>query len=465
MPIQFGTDGWRDTMNTDFTVENIERVAQAYIDYYVAQGTAQQGFFVGYDLREKSEIFARRTAEIISGNGYAVKLSTNACPTQVVSFMVQHLKLCSGVMITASHNPPQYNGFKVKEPEGCSSQAETTDGIMQYLDKNPAKKADALITLYDPKPEYFRYIEERINFTKIKAANISIFVNPLFGSAQGYIPELLGKYGIPCTEINNTRDIHFGGFNPEPLAYNVPDFIEKIKTSKQNFAVGLITDGDGDRNGACGTHGDFINSQKVFSILFHHFAENLNKSGKLVHAFNGTKLLDTLAASLQREVTVTKIGFKYIAEEILKGGVLIGGEESGGYSSSGNIPDRDGILNSLYLLEVMAHEHKTLDQIYADLEKRFGGHCYDRLDLHIDNTLKNAAITALKAKKLQTLQNKTILRYEELDGIKIHFTDNSWVLFRASGTEPLLRIYCEAATEQIVTEMLHSAEVFVKSLA
>lgn len=465
MPIHFGTDGWRDTMDSDFTLENVERVAQAYCDHYAQQGTAQKGFFVGYDNRKDSEKFALRTAEVISGNGFPVKLSAQACPTQVVSFMVQHFGLCSGVMITASHNPPQYNGFKLKEPQGCSSFPETTNSIMTFLDKAPSKTSTAHITKYDPKPDFFAYIEKRIDFKKIKAANIAIFVNPLFGSASGYIPELLARHDISATEINNTRDITFGGFNPEPLAYNVPDLIKKMQSSKQDFAVGLITDGDGDRNGACGTHGDFLNSQKVFSILFHHFAENLQKPGKLVHAFNGTKLLDKLAENLGREVTVTKIGFKYIAEEILKGNVLIGGEESGGYSASGNIPDRDGILNSLYLLEVMAHEQKTLDQIYADLEKRFGSYCYDRLDMHIENKLKEAAIAQLKAQKLQMLATKKVLRYEELDGIKVHFADESWVLFRASGTEPLLRVYCEASTEQMVKDMLNSAAEFVKSLA
>jgi phosphomannomutase len=465
MPIKFGTDGWRDTMDTDFTVANVERVAQAYIDYYAETGNAAKGFFVGYDNREHSEVFARHTAEIISGNGFPVKLSDKSCPTQVVSFMVQQHRLCSGVMITASHNPPQYNGFKVKEPQGCSSFPETTDGIMAFLDKNNIKKSAALITISDPKPEYFDYIEKRIHFQKIKSAGIHIFINPLFGSAAGYIPELLAKHTIACTEINNSRDTHFGGFNPEPLAYNVPDFMEKIRLSKQDFALGVIMDGDGDRNGACGTHGDFINSQKVFSVLFHHFAENLKKPGKLVHAFNGTKLLDKLAAAIGREVIVSKIGFKYIAEEILKGGVLIGGEESGGYSASGNIPDRDGILNSLYLLEVMAHEHKTVDQIYADLEKRFGTHCYDRLDLHVENRVKDAAIGALQVGIPKRIGNKPIVRFEELDGIKVHFADDSWILFRASGTEPLLRIYCEAAAEKEVQEMLTHAKAFVTGVA
>jgi len=457
--VKFGTDGWRDTMDGDFTLANVERVAQAYIDYYKNLGTADKGFFVGYDHRENSEIFAARTAEIIAGNGCPVQLAAAACPTQLVSFVVQAQKLASGVMITASHNPPRYNGFKVKEPQGCSSFPETTDGIMQFLDKQPPRKS-AKYELYDPHPAYFQYVEQRIDFAKILKSGLRIFIDPLYGSGSGYISGLLARHGIESVEINNKRDIKFGGYNPEPLACNVPDFMDTIRQAGQKFALGLILDGDADRNGACGSDGQFLNSQKVFSILFHHFAENLRKPGKLVHAFNGTKLLDKLAAELQREVIVTKIGFKYIAEEILRGGVLIGGEESGGYSASGNIPDRDGILNSLYLCEVMAAENKTLEQIYADLEKRFGAHCYDRLDLHLTNAQKEKCIQALAEDLPEEFLGKTIRKKEILDGSKIHFADDSWILFRASGTEPLLRIYCEADSDAEVTRLLKAAEKF-----
>ncbi len=462
MTIKFGTDGWRAKMTDEFNVDNVERVAQAYIDYYAEKGTADQGFFVGYDHRENSEVFARTTAEVISGNGYPVFLAQNACPTQVTSFVVLEKKLASAVMITASHNPPEYNGFKIKEPAGCSSFPETTDAITVLIDRNPVKKSDANIELYDPKPAYFKYINERIDFKKIKESKIDIFVNPLFGSGSGYISALLKSAGIACTEINNQRDIKFGGFNPEPLDYNVPDFMALIKKAGSAFGAGLILDGDADRNGACDTDGSFINSQKVFSILFHHFAENLKKPGKLVHAFNGTKLLDKLAQQLNREVTVTKIGFKYIAEEILKGNVLIGGEESGGYSASGNIPDRDGILNSLYLLEVMAAEKKTLGEIYRSLEERFGPHRYDRLDLHLENSKKEATIKQLHEAHPEQMAGKTVVNKEIFDGIKLHFNDGSWLLFRASGTEPLLRIYCEAASEEDVAKMLVAAKDFAE---
>jgi len=449
-------------MTTDFNLANVERVAQAYVDYYKTTPDFKNGFFIGYDHRENSEHFAKRAAEVIAGNGGKVWLSTHACPTQVVSFAVLDKKLCAGVMITASHNPPEYNGFKVKEALGCSSFPETTDSIMTFLDKNPIKKSSGF-ELYDPKPEYYNYINQRINFKTIKNAGMKIYFNPLFGSGTGYLPELLAAHGIDCIEINNKRDIKFGGFNPEPLAYNVPDLTAKMKRDNNKFAVGLVVDGDADRNGACGANGDFLNSQKLFSVLFHHFAENLKKPGKLVHAFNGTKLLDKLAMKISREVVTTKIGFKYIAEEIIKGGVLIGGEESGGYSASGNIPDRDGILNSLYLLELMAAENKNLEDIYAELEIRFGKHCYDRLDLHLADDKKQKTVAALKQKALSDLAGKKVVRYEELDGVKVHFADDGWVLFRASGTEPLLRIYCEASSEELVAALLAAGKAFAEN--
>ncbi|MDR1453090.1 MAG: phosphoglucomutase/phosphomannomutase family protein [Candidatus Margulisbacteria bacterium] len=462
MTVKFGTDGWRDTMDGDFTLANVERLAQAYSDYYQNSGAADKGFFIGYDYRANSEIFARRTAEVLAANGCRAILAARACPTQVVSFVVREQSLAGGVMITASHNPPRYNGFKVKEPQGCSSFPETTDGIMTFLDKNPVKKSGGKFELYDPREEFFKYIEARVDFAKIQKSGLRIFIDPLFGSGSGYISGLLARHGIDSLEINAQRDPQFGGFNPEPLAANVPDFMEIIKKSGADFAVGLILDGDADRNGACGSDGQFINSQKVFSILFHHFAENLQQPGKLVHAFNGTRLLDKLAAELRREVVVTKIGFKYIAEEILKGGVLLGGEESGGYSASGNIPDRDGILNSLYLCELAAQEQKPLEQIYADLEKRFGAHCYDRLDLQLDNALKEKARQTLEKDLPPDFLAKAVKNKEKFDGIKVHFTDESWILFRASGTEPLLRIYCEAASGAEVARLLQAAGQFVR---
>ncbi|MDR2430659.1 MAG: phosphoglucomutase/phosphomannomutase family protein [Candidatus Margulisbacteria bacterium] len=461
MTVNFGTDGWRDTMDGGFTLANVERVAQAYADYYKSSGADKKGFFVGYDHRANSEIFAQKTAEIIAANGCSVRLAAQACPTQAVSFVVREQELSGGVMITASHNPPRYNGFKIKEPQGCSSFPATTDGIMAFLDKNPIQR-NGRYELYDPREAYFQYVEQRVDFARILKSGLRIFIDPLYGSGSGYISGLLARHGIESVEINNRRDTNFGGFNPEPLAGNVPDFSELIKQARGDFAVGLVLDGDADRNGACGSDGQFINSQKVFSALFHHFAENRQTPGKLVHAFNGTKLLDKMAAALKREVTVTKIGFKYIAAEILRGGVLLGGEESGGYSASGNIPDRDGVLNSLYLCELLAAENQTLERIYADLEKRFGAHCYDRLDLRLENSQKEKIRRTLEQNSQAEFLGKAVSSKEIFDGIKVHFADDSWILFRASGTEPLLRVYCEAQSDAEVARLLKAAGEFAR---
>jgi len=464
MGIRFGTDGWRDKMTDGFTFDNLEKVAQAYISYYESIGEAKKGFFVGYDTRKNSEFFAKLVAEVISGNGYPVMLSEAAIPTQVVSFTVVNHQLASGVMITASHNPAEYNGFKIKESRGCSSFPATTEGVTSFLGKKKIKKSTDNIEIFNPKNDYFQYLEERIDFNKIKKANIDIYVDPLYGSGSKYIPELLKKHKISATEINNFRDTNFGGIHPEPLAYNISDFMELLKKDNKKLAVGLVLDGDADRNGAVGTRGDFINSQKVFALLLHHLGGNLKKEGKVVHAFNNSKMLDKIAADMGKEVIVSKIGFKYIADEILKGGVLLGGEESGGYAASGNLPERDGILNSLSLLELIAQEGKPLDDIYTDLEKKYGKHAYDRLDLHIDNHIKERTIELLSSEETKMFDKSIIVKKELLDGIKLHFSDESWLLFRASGTEPLLRIYCEAETPELVAEKLQKANNFVKSI-
>jgi len=464
MPIKFGTDGWRDKMTADFTMENVEKVAQAFINYFENNCEAEKGFFVGFDNRKNSEHFARAAAEVISGNGYPVYLSEESLPTQLTSFAVVHHDLCAGVMITASHNPAEYNGFKIKEKEGCSSFPETTDGITKLIGKKKVKKSAKNIEIYNPKNDYYQYLEDRIDFNAIKKAGIKVYVDPLYGSGSNYISGILKKHKIESVEINNYRDVTFGGHHPEPLAYNIPDFLELIEKAGEDFAVGLVLDGDGDRNGAVGNNGDFINSQKVFSLLLHHFGNNLKKEGKIVHAFNNTRLLDRMAADMNKEVITTRIGFKYIADEILKGDVMIGGEESGGYAASGNLPERDGVLNSLYLLDLMAHENKTLDDIYSNLEEKYGKYAYDRLDLKIDNHIKEKVITTLADDKFKMYNERIIVKKEDLDGIKINFSDNSWLLFRASGTEPLLRIYCEADSVEKVAQMLTNAEKFVNSV-
>ncbi|MBU0580899.1 MAG: phosphoglucomutase/phosphomannomutase family protein [Candidatus Margulisbacteria bacterium] len=461
--IKFGTDGWRAVMPEhpaakgagDFSVENVEIVAQAMADHFKQTDEYKKGFIVGYDRRLNSEKFAKTAALVLAGNGFKVKCTAEECPTQVVSFHVLHHKACAGVMITASHNPPQYNGFKIKEAFGGSSSPELTNSIEKFIGKNKVQKgSEKELELFDPKPDYFAHVKKMVDLEKIAKAGVKVYVNPLFGSGAGYIPKILESVGLAATEINNKRDVEFGGFNPEPLDYNVPDLMEKIKKDNNDYAAGLILDGDADRNGACGTHGDFLNSQKVFSILIHHLSKNRGLKGKVIHAFNNSRMIAKIAKGYGLETVETKIGFKYIAEQILKGGALVGGEESGGYAIQGNIPDRDGITNSLILLEAMAYEKKSLDQIYADLENKFGKRDYGRIDLHLENEKKEALLDLLKNNTPKEFYGRKIVRKETLDGIKLNFEDSSWILFRASGTEPIIRIYVDALTKQDVEKML-----------
>ncbi len=459
--IKFGTDGWRALMTEDFTITNVEIVAQAMADHYKKAGGWEKGFVVGYDRRKDSEHLAKAAALVLAGNGFTVHMTNEECPTQVVSFHVLDKKACAGVMITASHNPPQYNGFKIKEAFGGSSSPELTNSIETFIGMHKVLRgSDTDIAFFDPKPSFFANVKKFVDLKKIADAHIDVTVNPLFGSGSGYIPKLLAEVGVKVDEINNTRDVNFGGFNPEPLDYNVPDLMAKMKKENKPFAAGLILDGDADRNGACGTHGDFLNSQKVFSILIHHLVKNKGMKGKVVHAFNNSRMISKIAAGYGLETIETKIGFKYIAEQILKGDVLVGGEESGGYAIKGNIPDRDGVTNSLLLLEAMAYEKKTLDDIYADLETKFGKRAYGRVDLHLENAKKEKLMTMLKGTKIKELLGMKVVKKEALDGVKLNFEDSSWILFRASGTEPILRIYVDALTDdQVKTNLQKGKEL------
>jgi phosphomannomutase len=457
--IKFGTDGWRALMTEDFTIENVEIVAQAMADHYKQNNEWKKGFIIGYDRRKNSDKFAKAAALVLVGNGFPVRMTQEECPTQVVSFHVLDQKACAGVMITASHNPPQYNGFKIKEAFGGSSSPELTNSIENFLGKNKVLRGiEKDIVNFDPKPAFFANVKKFVDLKKIAAANIKVTVDPLFGSGAGYIPALLAEVGVNVDEINNTHDTNFGGFNPEPLDYNVPDLMAKMKKDNNDFAAGLILDGDADRNGACGTHGDFLNSQKVFSILIHHLVKNKGLKGKVVHAFNNSRMISKIARGYGLETVETKVGFKYVAEQILRGNVIIGGEESGGYAIQGNIPDRDGVTNSLLLLEAMAYENKTLDGIYADLEAKFGKRAYGRVDLHLENTKKEKLMRTLLETGVKELLGRKVITKETLDGVKLNFEDTAWILFRASGTEPILRIYVDALTDGQVKEMLEQGK-------
>ncbi len=463
--IKFGTDGWRARIAEEFTFDNVRLVTQALIGYLKETGLDAQGVAVGYDNRWQSEDFARTAAEVCSGAGIATYLSAHACPSPVLSYAVKNRGLGIGIMITASHNPPDWNGFKIKENFGGSSFPETTQAVEKQLKKIQDTRdkiqtnSKTKISMFDPDPEYLEKIGSLVNLELIKNANLNIVIDPMYGSGLGYF----GKLGVPVTEIRGRRDPLFGGVNPEPLPVNLEESLSFVKDAALGapgrLTACIVLDGDADRLAAIDGSGRFINTHNVFSLLLRHLKLNRKLSGDVVKTFNLTNLIDKLCAKYGQKLEVTPIGFKYIAKKMLEKDILLGGEESGGMGIKGFIPERDGVLAGLTLLELMATEQKTLAQVLDEMMKELGYFYYDRMDIHTDRA--QALVRTLSAKPPQSFAGLPIARVETLDGLKFNFADESWILFRASGTEPLLRVYVEGRTPDQVKQILGAGEDFI----
>ncbi|MCU0641499.1 MAG: phosphoglucomutase/phosphomannomutase family protein [Candidatus Margulisbacteria bacterium] len=458
--IKFGTDGWRARLAADFTFENVRLVTQALVDFLKAQGLDGKGIAVGYDNRFQSEDFARTAAEVCSGAGLKTLLMAHSLPSPALSYTVNHLDLGAGIMITASHNPPDWNGFKIKENFGGSAFPETTKAVEANLATAKAPTgSDRNITLFDPDPDYLAKVGKLADLARIKAAPLNIVVDPMHGSGAGYF----SKLGLEVTEIRGWRDPLFSGINPEPLPVNLEESFSLVREAAlqhpDRLTVGIVLDGDADRIAAIDADGRFINTHNIFCLLLYHLVRNRKLTGPVVKTFNLTGLIDKLCRSYGLPLTVTPIGFKYIAKMMLERPILIGGEESGGMALQGFIPERDGTVAGLALLELMATEKKTLGQILDGLMAEHGYYYYDRIDRHTDQA--QALVGELKKHPPQELAGLRISKVEDLDGLKFYFEDDSWVLFRASGTEPLLRIYCEGRTPEKLKQILGAAESLV----
>ncbi|MFA6170753.1 MAG: phosphoglucomutase/phosphomannomutase family protein [Candidatus Margulisiibacteriota bacterium] len=456
MAIKFGTDGWRAKMADDFTEDNVRLVTQALVNFLQQKGLAAAGVAVGYDNRLNSENFARVAAEVVSGAGIKAFLTNHAVPSPVLSYAVKSQGLGAGIMITASHNPPDYNGFKIKEGFGGSAFPETTKGVEANLSaKLSILPSSANFTEFDPDPAYFEKLKELVDIEKINAAGLRVIVDPMHGSGAGYFQRL----GVKVVEIRGNRDTTFGGINPEPLAVNLQSSMEFVKAyglKHSGLTACIVLDGDADRIAAIDQSGTYVNTHNIFSLLLKHLYENRHFSGAVVKTFNISNLVDSMCAEYKLRLDVRPIGFKYIAKEMLEGPVILGGEESGGMGIQGFIPERDGILAGLMLLELMAKERKTLLQIVDGLMKKYGYYYYNRKDIH--TTVGPAIVEGLKKTPPTDFAGKKIAKVETLDGLKFTFENKAWILFRASGTEPLLRIYSEGRTPEEV-ELLLSAGV------
>jgi len=468
--IKFGTDGWRGIIADDFTFDNVRRVAGAITSYVLKYEDAQRGVFVGYDARFASPRAAQIVSEVIANAGIPVKLANDYTPTPAVSYAVKHRGGAGVVMITSSHNPWNWNGVKFKGSFGGSA----TPAIMKKIEEELAldampKGRKASIEEVDLKKDYVAAVCRFADMELIAKTKFKFAVDAMYGSGRGVLTGIFAERGVQYVAIREELNPLFPGINPEPIQPHTQMLQETVIREKCD--AGLATDGDADRIGAVAEDGSFVDSHKIFCVLLHWLLERKKWPGDVVRAFNTTRMLDRIAAKYGRRLHETSIGFKYIADLMMEREILIGGEESGGIGYSRFLPERDGVLNCLLLANVMAEEGKPLGQLVEDLQREFGPHYYGRRDLHIPDDMKQSTIRRARAEGTQTLGRYHVRKKENLDGVKF-FLDaptngngaEAWVLFRASGTERLLRLYTEASSPELVSELLATGESFVRDM-
>ena len=471
--IKFGTDGWRAKISDEFTFDNVRIVASGIANYLKRKEIDSHGIVIGYDNRFQSEDFAKTSAFVSSGAGIKTFLSDRSCSTPALSFSVKSHGAGGGIMITASHNPPEYNGIKFKADYAGSASPKITEGIEREISlvlKSPLPvilESEKLISYFDPREKYFEHIKRLIDLDLISKRKIKVIVDPMHGSASGYLGEFLRGI-VEVEEINSRRDPLFSGIAPEPLPVNLEELFSEVKDESLKYpdtlVVGIALDGDGDRIAAVDGSGRFINTHNVFSLILRHLVEARKLKGGVVRTFNISSMVDKQVKEYGLPLYETPIGFKYICDLMLKEDILIGGEESGGFGIKGNIPERDGILSALFLLEAVAAERKSLGVLLGELMQKYGSYFYDREDVLLDEKVKVKIFQKLKEFPPGAFASQKVVDIKDLDGIKFILEDESWVLFRASGTEPLLRIYVEGRSDDNVKQILSEGEKLIRSV-
>jgi phosphomannomutase len=459
--IKFGTDGWRAVIAEDFTFSNIERVAQATADFWSAHpvvGTKKL-VIAGYDRRFLSDQFGQRTAEILAGNGFEVVLTPVPTPTPSVSFAVTQRKAVGGIMLTASHNPPRFDGFKLKSHYGASAEPDMCQGVEKMLDQNPVRSLGlgeagktGQITLKDIRAAHFSALEKIVDFKLVARSKLRFAHDALFGVGAGCFDEILAGTTCKVTTLNGKHDPLFGGINPEPVEKNYA--LSSAYLKKHPHDICLVTDGDADRVGAMDGRGNYLSTHQLICLLLQHLFINRKQKGRVVKALTTTSMVDKMCAAYGLELVETGVGFKYIAAEMIKGGVLLGAEESGGIGFPGHIPERDGILAGLMLLEMLACQRVSVNKLISNLTKEFGPHHYDRNDIHYPLEKRQALMEFLQKNPPAKLSGSPLAEIKAYDGVKFIARDTSWLMLRGSGTEPILRIYAEASNKAAVQQLL-----------
>jgi phosphomannomutase len=459
--IKFGTDGWRAVIAEDFTFANLDRVAQATAETWLAHPVAQteRKVIVGYDRRFLSDGFGRRTAEIFAANGFEVVLTPAPTPTPAVSLAVKEQRAVGGVMITASHNPPAFNGFKLKSWFGGSAESSFCQEVESFLDRRPIKAvelADAVksgsVRIDDIREAHYRAIKKLVDFKLIAKSKLRFAHDAMYGVGAGCFNELLAGTTCRVTTLNGEHNPFFGGINPEPIAKNYAR--SSAYLAKHPHDICLVTDGDADRIGGMDGRGRPLTTHQLICLLLHHLVVNRKGRGRVVKALTTTSMVDQMCAAFGLELVETGVGFKYVCAEMLKGGVLLGVEESGGIGFQGHIPERDGILAGLMLLELLATEKISVNKMLAGLEKQFGPHYYDRIDTHYPLEKRTALMDFCAKNPPAKLLRSPVASVKTYDGVKYVAEDGAWLMLRGSGTEPILRIYAEAKSAGDVKKLL-----------
>ncbi len=456
--IRFGTDGWRGIIAEDFTLYNLQRVAQASALYMIRHWEAKEkGAVVGYDTRFLSPEGAQLVASTLAQEGIPVVLSAEPIPTPLLSFAVKKKGRGGGIMVTASHNPHIFNGFKIKTPQGGSAPPQVTQKVESLLNVPHAAVTPQKVEKEDLTAPYILKIREMIKLEAIGKLPYILVSDPIHGAVGNLFQRIMTPYGLKVEVIAGERNPLFGGRDPEPIEKNIHLLMDRVKAFGGR-AIGVANDGDGDRLGMVDEKGRFVSPHRLLALVLEHLYRNRGMTGEIVKTFSTTSMIEKMGQDYGLTVHETAIGFKYILPLMLEMDILVGGEESGGIGVKGHIPERDGIYSALLILEKMAWEEKGLASMVEALEKRYGSHLYRRRDLHLPQREAHGVVDKLSQVPPERVNQNEVAQVKVLDGVKLLFQDGGWILFRASGTEPLLRLYCEAPSLKEVNTLLDHGE-------
>ncbi len=461
--IKFGTDGWRAIIAREFTFDNVQACAQGVADYLKRSGLARKGIIVGYDTRFASEDFAAAAAEVIAGNGIKVCLCSQATPTPVISYGILAKRVGGAIIITASHNPAAYNGFKYKSEYAASAPPEVeaeieknvarslAEGKVNRLSLTEAVKR-GLVEHLDLAPVYLEHLAQLVDLNKLRRAEMKVVIDSMYGAGSGYLKGLLQGGVLKVAEIHGERNPLFPGLRPEPIEPNLVQLSAAVK--RRRASVGLATDGDADRIGVIDENGRFLTTLQVFALLCLYLLEVRGERGVLIKTKTTTSMIYQLGKMFNVPVRETPVGFKYIAPIMLAENALIGGEESGGYGFRGHVPERDGILAGLYFLDFMVRTGKTPAELLNYLYSKVGPHHFHRVDVEFAETERPAMTDHLRQNMPSSIEGVSVIEQDTADGFRFVLADTSWLLVRFSGTEPVLRIYAESDSPARVARLI-----------